>query len=169
MNPALLDALNKGPLEFRYPIAIVWVHRLAAVLGALLLLLFWYAFLVDAMGLTRGLKIAEFLALVTGTVGLIWYYSLFLPRTKQVLSVSREGITLAAGPGSPTTLLWKDIGTVKHRLFAYTLDLVSRDGAQTIRVGGDVGGFQALKDIAISLSNNTLERDARRSGARPSP
>jgi hypothetical protein len=169
MNPALLQALKTGSIEFRYPITIVWIHRLSAALGLLLLLLFWSAFVTGSMGLPRRLQAAELAALIAGTVGLVCYYRLFLPRTKQVLSVSEEGITLAAGPGSPATLLWKDVGAVRHRIFAYTLDLVSRDGAKTIRVGGDIAGFQALKEIATSLSNPTLESDARKSSARPSP
>jgi hypothetical protein len=156
MNPALLEALNKGPIEFRYPLAIIWVHRFSAALGALLLAGFWYAFLTDAMGLSPELKLAEVFALLAGMIGWLAYYCLFLPRTKQVLSVSKVGVTLVAGPGSRTTLVWKDVGTVQHRRFAYTLDLVSRDGTLTIRVGGDVAGFQALKDIALSLSNTTL-------------
>src|SRR5215831_1645884 len=152
MNRALLDVLEKGPIEFRYPGFVIWVYRFSALLGGLLLLLFWWAFLNGSMGLSGALRIAELFALTAGTIGWAWYFKLFLPRTRQVLSVSMEGITQTAGPGSPRTLLWSDVGRVLHRRFAYTLDLTSRDGKSIIRVGGDVVGFQALKGIAESLS-----------------
>ena len=152
MHPALTDAISKGPIEFRYPISIICVHWSAAIFGALLLLAGWYGALTGSMQLEPGLRIAEFFALGIGTIGWFWYYELFLPRTRQVFVLSAQEITLTGGPGSPMTLKWSEIGTVRHRIFAYTLDLVSRDGARTIRVGGDVAGFKALKDIALTLS-----------------